>query len=104
MKNLTHLEIRNNNELLWNKDYYGGGADKNIENFYQWFVGFSDAESSFFIQPVLNSKGVVNRFSFKFGIELHIDDRAVLEFILSKLEIGNFRISNDKILVSIAKM
>jgi len=100
MKNLTRLEIRNNNELLWNKDDY----TKNIENFFQWFVGFSDAESSFFIQPVLNSKGVVNRFSFKFGIELHIDDRAVLEFILSKLEIGNFRISNDKILVSIAKM
>lgn len=92
MKNLTRLEIRNNNELLWNKDDY----TKNIENFYQWFVGFSDAESSFFIQPVLNSKGVVNRFSFKFGIELHTDDRAVLEFILSKLEIGNFRISNDK--------
>ena len=34
--------------------------------FYQWFVGFSDAESSFFIQPVLNSNGTkISRFSFK---------------------------------------
>jgi hypothetical protein len=43
--------------------------------FYQWFVGFSDAESSFFIQPVLSSDGTkVSRFSFKFMIELHKDD------------------------------
>jgi hypothetical protein len=34
--------------------------------FYQWFVGFSDAESSFSIQPVLNSKKTkISRFSFK---------------------------------------
>lgn len=66
--------------------------------FYQWFVGFSDAESSFFIQPVLNSNGTkISRFSFKFMIELHKDDRSVLEFIQkNKLKIGNLRLSKDK--------
>jgi hypothetical protein len=43
--------------------------------FYQWFVGFSDAESNFTIQPVYNKDRTrVSRFSFMFIIELHIDD------------------------------
>jgi hypothetical protein len=66
------------------------------EEFYQWFSGFSDAESCFLIQPVLNSnKTKISRFSYKFIIELHKDDLGVLEFIKKKLEIGNIRLSKE---------
>jgi hypothetical protein len=51
--------------------------------FLQWFVGFSDAESSFTIETKKNKE-----VHFKFSITLHIDDIAVLYTIRNKLGIG----------------
>lgn len=61
--------------------------------FYQWFVGFSDAEGNFTIQPVYNKdRSKINRFSFMFIIELHIDDLNILTIIKDTLGIGNIRL------------
>ena len=51
--------------------------------FLQWFVGFSDAESAFMIN-IKNNKEV----HFVFQITLHIEDVAVLYSIKDKLGIG----------------
>lgn len=70
--------------------------------FQQWFVGFSDAESSFIIHKVLDKKGNISKFSFMFVIELHIDDLHTLEFIKNKLESGNIRIYKDKCVYTVS--
>ena len=63
------------------------------ENFLQWFVGLSDAESNFFINTILKKdKVTISSFSFMFKIELHKDDEGVLKYIHSKLAIGNVRL------------
>jgi hypothetical protein len=60
-----------NNELTVNLDVK--------ERFLQWFVGFSDGESSFNIVPMYDKSGnKLNKFSFRFQIGLHIDDKNVL--------------------------
>ena len=68
-----------------------------IKKFYQWFVGFADAESNFTIHPIYNeNKSKVTKFSFMFNIELHIDDLNILILIKDILNIGNIRINKDK--------
>lgn len=63
------------------------------ENFLQWFVGFSDAESTFIINPsIKKDKVTISSFSFMFKIALHKDDSAVLRYISSKLGIGKVRL------------
>lgn len=81
----------------------------NVDGFYsdplifqQWFVGFSDAESSFLIHKVLDKKGDISKFSFIFAIELHIDDLHTLEYIQNKLGLGNIRIYKDKCIFTIS--
>jgi len=69
--------------------------------FYQWFVGFCDAESSFMIQPVLDSNNVIRKITWKFSIELHIDDLEVLKYIKSNLGLGNIRINKNKCIFTI---
>ena len=51
--------------------------------FLQWFVGFTDAEGSFWINLKNNSE-----VHFVFQITLHIEDSAVLYYIRDKLDIG----------------
>ena len=51
--------------------------------FLQWFVGFTDAEGSFWINIKNNSE-----VHFVFQITLHIEDSAVLYYIRDKLDIG----------------
>lgn len=65
-------------------------------DFHSWFVGFSDAESNFSIVPKQDVNGNVNRFTFVFGIGLHIDDVEALEYIQSKLNIGVVRTYKDE--------
>lgn len=57
-----------------NKDYLA---------FVEWFRGFTDAEGSFGF-----SKGIGNKFEFIFEIDLHIDDKGVLDYIHNTLQIG----------------
>ena len=53
-----------------------------LNNFYEWFCGLADAESSFYIK--VKPKSV----EFEFKIALHKDDLPVLLFIKEKLGIG----------------
>lgn len=55
------------------------------EDFYEWLRGFADAESNFKIKRD-NRKDSV--FQFYFRIELHINDRPLLEYIQNRLQIG----------------
>ena len=80
------MMIKNKNKIL----------ERNTLDFYSWFVGFSDAESNFSIVPKQDSNGNVNRFTFVFGIGLHIDDVEALEYIQSKLNIGMVRTYKDE--------
>jgi len=62
------------------------------DNFLKWFVGFSDAESSFTINTLWkNDKVSISKFSFMFKIALHRDDANILKLIKEKLGIGNVR-------------
>jgi len=54
-----------------------------LKDFYEWFVGLADAESSFYIKKVKESG-----FEFEFKISLHVDDLEVLSFIQKTLGIG----------------
>ena len=77
----------------------GGGllkSDKELSQFFQWFVGFCDAEASFLLQPVLNSDNTIKKITWLFSIELHKDDLGVLEYIHKNLGIGNIRLYKDK--------
>nr|YP_009690296.1 LAGLIDADG homing endonuclease [Fomitiporia mediterranea]QEG57076.1 LAGLIDADG homing endonuclease [Fomitiporia mediterranea] len=53
------------------------------KEFLQWFVGFTDAEGSFWINIKNNSE-----VHFVFQITLHIEDSAVLFYIREKLGVG----------------
>ena len=51
-----------------------GLDSEDLSKFYEWFVGFSDAEGSFWILPVLNSDNGIKKITFVFSIELHKDE------------------------------
>lgn len=60
-----------------------------LEEFYQWFVGFSEAEGCFKIKPKYRTgKSSVHSFNFEFEIHLHIDDFNLLKYISDYLGIG----------------
>ena len=60
-------------------------SNESLSQFYQWFVGFSDAEGSFEISPI-NSKKGIGKITFVFSIQLHKDDIGVLEYIQKKVK------------------
>jgi hypothetical protein len=77
--------------------------NKEYENFLQWFVGFSDAESSLIINPSLKKdKVTISSFSFMFKIALHKDDEGVLRYISSKLGIGKVRLYQNECIFNVA--
>jgi len=59
------------------------------EEFIKWFVGFSDAESNFTVVLYKDKTNKISSITFRFTIELHVDDIDALKFIKSKLTIGN---------------
>ena len=78
--------------LIWvGKKFYSTQSciDKEYEEFLKWFAGFSDGESNFTIVFQKNKEGDITWVSFRFSIELHIDDIDTLKYIRSKLNIGN---------------
>ena len=60
----------------------------NIDQFIQWFVGFTEAEGCFKIKPRYR-EGKFISFQFEFEIHLHIDDLTLLNLIKETLKIGN---------------
>lgn len=86
---------------VWMIRYFSSTSRLN-ENFLQWFVGFSDAESNFCINPTLKKdKVTISSFSFMFKIALHKDDIGVLNYLHSKLGVGNVRIYKNECIFNV---
>jgi hypothetical protein len=72
------------------KSHYSQKSFSNhSEEFIKWFVGFSDAESNFSIVVNKDKTDKILSITFRFLIELHVDDISALELIKNKLNIGN---------------
>jgi len=112
---MTHLNSYFQNSCLLNlqkrdfsikntfntQSHYKNTEDE--ENFLQWFVGFSDAESTFIINPSMKKdKVTISSFSFMFKIALHQDDSGVLRYISSKLGIGKVRLYKNECIFNVA--
>lgn len=68
-----------------------------LDNFYQWFAGFSDGESNFSIIPNYAENGdKILKFNFRFTIGLHIDDKNVLIRIQNLLGVGYIYENNNE--------
>ncbi len=83
--------------LVTNKDSFQTKfRNMSDSEFNQWFSGFVDAEGCFSIESS-GETGV----RFRFFINLHVDDREVLDFIQSKLKCGNIKINNNYVRYSL---
>jgi len=70
--------------------------------FLQWFVGFTDAEGNFSINPVLSKDGLtISKVGFMFKIALHEDDEKVLRYISTKLGVGGVRLYKNECIFSV---
>ncbi len=92
------MYITSNNYI----DHLNTVNPEDLNEFYKWFVGFSDAEGMFNITQILN-KGKVECFSFRFKIELHKDDFNALHYIQRKLDMGSIYASKDSQIFTISK-
>lgn len=71
-------------------------------NFLQWFVGFTDAEGNFSINPLLSKDGLtISKVGFIFKIALHKDDEKVLRYISAKLGVGGVRLYKNECIFSV---
>ena len=69
IRNFSTLKTEKDAPDFLSEEKLGGSSEK--ENFLQWFVGFSDAESNFIINPILKKdKVTISSFSFMFKITL----------------------------------
>lgn len=68
------------------------------KEFFEWLAGFTDAEGTFYVGVSLRKK-----VSFKYQIGLHIDDRSVLEFIISRLGFGKIYSHKNSVALVINK-
>ena len=67
----------------------------NNDQFFQWFVGFTEAEGYFKFKPRYRNGKIIS-FQFEFEIHLHIDDFELLNNIKEKLKIGNVYANNSR--------
>lgn len=82
--------------ILGQPKFYSTLADKNIlkdPEFLTWFSGFVDAEGCFNLKK--DYRRSKSPFLFEFLINLHKDDRKVLEYIQTRLNIGKINNSGD---------
>lgn len=73
-----------------------GGAP--LDNFYEWFCGLTDGESSFYIKSTGS-----RTFSFRFQICLHKDDLEMLKFIQKTLGMGRIFTSRSQSYYDVTK-
>lgn len=72
--------------------------------FLEWFVGFTDAEGCFIINPFLKKNQLsISSFVFMFKITLHKDDEKILRIIKDRLRIGGVRIYKDECIFTVTK-
>lgn len=71
----------------------------NQDKFYEWFVGFTDAEGNFSLGIDKRNKNI--NFNFQFRIGLHKKDLLVLNYIKDKLNCGQVTVKEDIALFSI---
>ena len=69
---------------------------KEILEFLEWFVGFTDAEGNFNISLKKLTENNYLSAMLTFQIGLHLDDLIVLEYIKKKLNCGHISISGNK--------
>uniref|UniRef100_UPI0023EFA8B8 homing endonuclease n=1 Tax=Leptographium wingfieldii TaxID=155675 RepID=UPI0023EFA8B8 len=110
--NIGLCSPRRQYSTLKNSNLVAGGAE-NLQSsiklpfvakhptFLQWFVGFTDAEGNFIINPLKNTKLDISRFSFMFKITLHKDDSEVLIYIKDKLGVGGVRYYKDECIFNV---
>ena len=81
--------------ILWARGYSTVNYKNSLCNtdFYEWFCGFVDGEGYFRIRK--DSRREKSPYAFEFTIHLHLDDKHVLDYIQTRLNLGNV-ISNDK--------
>lgn len=60
--------------------------------FIEWFVGFTDGEGNFLIKIDPSKKSV----SFRFKINLHLDELNTLKYIKKNLGVGRVKNLNDR--------
>jgi len=62
----------------------------NKKNFYQWLIGFMDAEGNFQTTKVkrVNTKGDITHYTLQYSVHLslHIRDRILIEYIQKRLD------------------
>ena len=63
------------------------------EDFYEWLRGLIDGEGCFYIKK--NSARENSPFTFFFLINLHIDDKAALDYVQTRLNIGKVGVIKD---------
>lgn len=84
------------------------GVDKEIpeprQEFIEWFVGLSEAESNFSIRIRRNVNGAVSGFEFIFRIHLHRDDRKTLEYIQNTLGCGRLNAEREVLVYTISQL
>lgn len=88
--------------MPWVAAYSEDVLTDNLDNFYSWLAGFTDAEGVFYINLTESDRNAA--FFFFFKISLHVDDVSVLEFIQKTLGFGkvytsgkaSFMVSNQK--------
>ena len=78
-----------------NKRHYSTSSLDKIE-FFEWFVGFCDAESNFSIVPHKDKLGLIKKFTFVFKIGLHKDDYSALNDIKANLNLGIVSLNKDE--------
>ena len=89
--NTVYSKSTASEEIKQNCDRYKKFRSLSLHEFYDWFVGFSDAESCFQIYLRKDRHGI----NFAFTIELHIDDIDVLYYIRDMLKCGTVRITHN---------
>jgi hypothetical protein len=71
-------------------------ASEKTDAYYQWLVGFIEAEGCFKIKPKYRNKlTVVHSFYFEFEIHLHADDKKVLDFFCETLGLGKVYVRSN---------
>jgi hypothetical protein len=102
MRDITDTMVLENNVSLGEHFKYKLPIDN---NFIEWFVGFSEAESNFLCRLRVKEQGQgLLGYEFLFRISLHKDDIRALEYIKSNLGCGTLYHERNVVTLRISKL